>query len=61
MKARLAFAALAAMFARPQFNDAPAPVEQTRVAEDEGLVSSASATRIRAAFSRLQRFLGGGG
>lgn len=59
MRARAVFAAIVAMFSRPEFADAPgAPV--ARVAEDEGLVSAASAFRIRAAFERFARVIAGG-
>lgn len=59
MKARAAFAALAAMFARPSFNDAPALTHE-RVAEGDGL-SAHSTFRIRAAFERFARFMRGEG
>ena len=62
MRARSVFAALVAMFDRPAFNDAP-PVQvlHARVAESEGLVSIASAHRVRTAFERFARFVRGGG
>lgn len=61
MRARVIFAALAAMFARPSFHRGAELAPPARLMETEGFVSEASAFRIRAAFSRFARFVGGGG
>ncbi len=60
-RARSIFTAVVALFERPQFRDAPLLAPPTRTMEAEGLVSERSAFRIRAAFSRFARFVGGGG
>lgn len=58
---RAALAMVVTLFERPQFRDAPALAPPTHAAEQEGLVSPASAFRIRTAFSRFARMIGGGG
>jgi hypothetical protein len=58
MRARALFAALAAMFARPDFT-APIGVPVAREAQAEGFISAASAFRVRAAFARFASALGG--
>lgn len=61
MKLRAALTLVVAMFQRPHWADPIAPIEIARVQETQGLVSEASAFRIRTALSRFARFCGGGG
>lgn len=62
MNARAAFAAVIALFnARPQAAGDALRQQAAHTLEHDGLVSEASAYRIRAAFARFQRFFSGGG
>lgn len=59
MKARAVFAAIVALFQKPEWVE---PYTQhAHVLEEEGLVSHAAAFSIRAAFARFAQALRGGG